>query len=487
MSDQLSRRSFARLAGAGAALSALPTTPLSAQADHNAARPARTFPQGFLWGSATASYQVEGAVKEDGRGPSIWDTFSHTPGKTHNGDTGDVADDDYHLYKQDIALMKDLGLKTCRFSMAWSRIFPQGTGTPNPKGLDHYQRFADALREAGIEPFCTLYHWDLPQALQDKGGWQNRATSEAFAEYAGYVAGKLSDRITHFMTTNEIETFTDLGYGTGTHAPGIKLGHSQAFSQVCHNAVLGHGLAVQAIRAHARPGTKVGLAENITTVVPAISTPEHIAAARTALREENARYMNVIATGKYTDAYLKKLGPNAPKFTDADLKAISSPLDFNGINIYFGDMVYADSSNELGYSTAPFPSSYPTMFSPWLRVVPEALYWGPKLAHEVWGMKNIFITENGASSDDKLNAQGQVLDTDRTMFLRNYLTQLQRAVSEGIPVHGYFLWSLLDNYEWADGYEKRFGITYVDFQTQKRTPKLSSHFYKNVIATNSVG
>ncbi len=487
MSHPISRRSFARLLPAAAAVASLPAAAApAAQAQQAAPAAGGKFPEGFLWGSATASYQVEGAVHEDGRGPSIWDTFSHTPGKTHNGDTGDVADDDYHLYKEDIALMKDLGLKTCRFSIAWPRIFPQGTGTPNPKGLDHYERFVDALREAGVEPYCTLYHWDLPQALEDKGGWQNRATSEAFANYAGYTAGKLSDRISHFMTTNEIETFTDLGYGNGTHAPGLKLAGTQAFYQVCHNAVLGHGLAVQAIRAKAKPGTQVGLAENISSTCPVFASDEHIRAAHVALREENARYMNVIVTGKYTETYLKTLGPNAPKFTDADLKIISSPIDFAGINIYTPTYVTADPGSELGYKVVPLPASYPHMFSDWLHIGPEALYWGPKLAHEVWGLDTMYITENGASSDDHLTPDGQVLDTDRTMFLRNCLSQLQRGVSEGVPVKGYFLWSLLDNYEWADGYEKRFGITYVDFKTQKRTPKLSSHFYKNVIATNAV-
>ena len=382
---------------------------------------------------------------------------------------------------------------SCRSSASRPAGFllpPDGTGTPNPKGIDHYQRVADALLAAGIAPYCTLYHWDLPQALEDKGGWQNRATSEAFAEYAGYTAGKLSDRIGHFMTTNEINTFTSLGYGNGTHAPGLKVG-LQAFAQVCHHAVLGHGLAVQAIRARAKAGTQVGLAENITATCPAIAAAEHIRAAHTALREENARYLNVIMTGKYTDAYLKRLGPDAPRYTEADLRAISSPLDFVGSNIYQPTIVMADPSNELGYSVVKFPDSYPHMFSDWLKIGPEGLYWGPKLSAEVWGIKQLFITENGASSDDKVTTDGagrqQVLDTDRTMFLRAYLTQLQRAVAEGVPVKGYFLWSLLDNYEWADGYGKRFGITYVDFQTQQRIPKLSSRFYKNVIATNSVG
>ncbi len=490
MPDRISRRSFTRLLGAGAAAAATPVFPSISHAQTPNTAPAASssagkFPDGFLWGSATASYQVEGAVKEDGRGTSIWDTFSHTPGKVHDNDTGDVADDDYHRYKEDIAVMKELGLKTCRFSIAWPRIFPDGTGKPNPKGLDHYEKFVDALHEAGIEPYCTLYHWDLPQALEDKGGWQNRDTSKAFADYAGYTAGKLSDRIQHFMTMNEISTFTDLGYGNGTHAPGLKVG-PQALAQVCHNAILGAGMGAQAIRAQAKAGTQIGIAENISSTCPVIDSEEHRKAARTAMQEENARYLNAILTGKYTDAYLQKLGSNAPKIAPGDLQAISTPLDFVGINVYVPTWVMADPSKPLGYSVVPMPSSYPHMFSDWLHIGPEALYWGPKLAADVWGLKTIYITENGASSNDIVNADGQILDTDRTTYLRNYLTQLQRGVSEGVPVKGYFLWSLLDNYEWADGYQKRFGITYVDFKTQQRTPKLSSRFYKNVITTNSI-
>ena len=488
MSSPLSRRSFARLAASAAGVAALPTTSANvahAQSANDAHTSNRGFPQGFLWGSATASYQVEGAIKEDGRGVSIWDTFAHTAGKTHNGDTGDVADDSYHRYNEDIALMKDLGLKTCRFSIAWPRIFPTGTGSPNPKGLDHYKKFVDALLAAGVEPYCTLYHWDLPQALEDKGGWQNRQTAVDFANYAGYVAGELSDRCKHFMTMNEISTFVELGYGSGEHAPGLKLSRKD-LAQTRHHAVLGHGLAVQAIRAKAKPGTKVGSAENLTAVCPIFDAPDQVAAAKKAIVELNAGYLTVMRTGKYTDHYLQDLGADAPKFTPDELKAIGSPLDFQGLNIYQPTWVRADASTPTGFSVVPEPASYPHMFSPWLKVGPEGIYWAPKLANEAFDLKEIYITENGASSDDHIAADGQVYDTDRTMLLRNYLTQLQKSVSEGTPIRGYFLWSLLDNYEWADGYEKRFGITYVDFATQKRTPKLSSHFYKETIRRNSV-
>ena len=484
MTTSISRRALARmLCGASAALS-LPASAAPSAAQTSGTSSSRAFPADFLWGSATASYQVEGAVHEGGRGPTIWDTFSHTPGKTNNGDTGDVADDYYHRYPEDIALMKDLGLKTCRFSIAWSRIFPTGTGQPNQQGLDFYRRMVDALLAAGIQPYCTLYHWDLPQSLQDRGGWENRDTAKAFADYAGYTAGQLSDRIQHFMTMNEMRTFVELGYRDGTHAPGLKL-DAKRVAQLNHFVVLGHGMAVQAIRAHARPGTRVGIADNTTPTVPVIETPEHIAAAHKAMREENAMFLTVLEEGRYTDLYLKRLGAAAPRFTPEEMKIIASPMDFVGVNVYQPTYVRADSS-EAGYTVVPPPASYPHMFSDWLKIGPEALYWAPRLIHEVWNVNEMYITENGSSSTDTLAPDGHVYDTDRVMFLRNYLTQMQRAVAEGVPVKGYFLWSLLDNFEWADGYEKRFGITYVDFATQKRTPKLSSAFYKNVIATGRV-
>ncbi len=480
----VSRRDFAKLSVAAAAAAAVPATEAAASAPEAVVTGDKSFPAGFLWGSATASYQVEGAVKEDGRGTTIWDTFSHTPGKTHNGDTGDMATDSYHRYPEDIALMKDLGLKTCRFSIAWSRIYPDGTGKVNQKGLDHYRKFAEALHAAGVEPYCTLYHWDLPQALEDKGGWQKRDTAMAFADYAGFTAGKLGDVITHWMTLNELNAFVPLGYGNGAHAPGLKLAKGP-YAQTAHYAVLGHGLGVQAIRAHGRSGAQVGIAHNLDAMTPAFNAPEHIAAARAAMVEENAAFLTPIMTGRYTDRYLRELGADAPKFTSADMQAIGSKLDFIGLNIYGARYVRA-SSNAKGYELVDWPQSYPHMFSEWLKFSPEALYWCPKLVHEIYGINSIFISENGTSSADTVAPDGHIYDMDRVMYLHTYLTQLQQAVKEGVPVKGYFLWSLLDNYEWADGYEKRFGITYVDFQTQKRTPKMSSDFYKSVIARNGL-
>ena len=488
----MKRRSFLKSAAALAAAPAL--TPLARAAAQSVpaiypATPHR-FSENFIWGTATASYQVEGAVHEDGRGPSIWDTFSHTPGKTYQGQTGDIADDFYHRYHEDIASMKQLGVGGFRFSIAWPRVFPEGTGTPNPRGLDFYKRLVDALREANIEPFCTLFHWDLPQALQDKyGGWTSRATAQAFADYVHYTVGQLSDRISHWMTINEFGSYIDLGYGIGVFAPGLKLPRKE-WMQTRHNAVYAHGLAVQAARAAATRPIQVGLAEDMTGVMPAIEDDAHIRAAEIGLREENAWHVTAIFEGRYTDHYLQSLGPDAPVFTPEEMKVISTPIDFLGINIYTTqEAVPSDAAP--GYRMVPRPASYPHMASDWIFFNPQAVYWTPKLTSTLWNVKTIYITENGCSSDDVLHTDAQhpegfVLDSDRVMYLRNYLTQLQRGVGEGVPVHGYFLWSLLDNYEWASGYSKRFGITYVDFETQKRTPKLSYDFYRQIIRTNSL-
>jgi beta-glucosidase len=456
----------------------------------------REFPKGFLWGVATSSYQIEGAADEDGKGPSIWDTYAHTPGKIRDGSTGDVANDHYHRYKEDVQLIKDLGAKAYRFSVAWPRVFPNGTGRPNPKGLDFYGRLVDELLAAGIEPFATLYHWDLPQALQDRGGWQSRDTAQAFADYAGYVAEKLSDRVRHFFTLNELLAFVDIGHrgleldvGGKTVAvelaPGLRLAPAQ-LNQVRHHAVLAHGLAVRAIRAKGRKGTRCGPAENITIVVPLIEAPEHIRAAEAATRELNAPYLTVMLEGKYTDAYLKACGEDAPKFTDADLKAIGEPVDFVGINVYRPGVYVLASDQAPGYREVPISRSHPKMFSPWLVFGPEAIYWAPKFVQSLWKAEEIYITENGCAADDELAADGNVYDTDRVMFLRNYLTQLQRATADGVPVKGYFQWSLMDNFEWTAGFGNRFGIVYVDFKTQKRTPKLSASYFREAAASNAV-
>ncbi|WP_263409021.1 GH1 family beta-glucosidase [Terriglobus tenax] len=443
---------------------------------------ALAFPKGFVWGTATASYQVEGAVKEDGRGPSVWDTFSHLPGAIVHNDTGDVADDFYHRYKEDIQLMKRLGVKGFRFSIAWPRVFPEGKGSANPKGLDFYKRLIDELHANGIEPFCTLFHWDLPQPLQDQyAGWRGRETAEAFGEYASYVSKQLNDRIRYWMTINELNSYINLAYSENPiHAPKLKSTPKQ-LAQTSHYALLGHGLAVQAIRANASKA-RVGIAQNTNGAMPVVETPEHIAAAKKAIRHFNEAYEVPMLEGKYSERYLSKLGADAPRFTSEEMKTIAQPLDFYGVNIYSTTEVMA-ADNEDGYIVPKRPASYPHLTADWLYYNPQSLYWTPRLMRDVWGLKEIYITENGCAADDTLT-DGRVLDTDRVNLLRNYLTQLQRATAEGIPVRGYFLWSMLDNFEWTMGYSQRFGITYVDYATQKRTPKLSYEFYQAVIASN---
>jgi beta-glucosidase len=438
-----------------------------------------SFPSDFRWGCATAAYQIEGAVNEDGRGPSNWDVFSHTPGRVANNDTGDVACDSYHRYVEDIALLKSLGVNSYRMSLAWSRIFPEGRGKPNQKGVDHYNKVIDALLAANIRPYVTMFHWDLPEALPR--GWQNRDTALAFADYAGFMAGKLSDRVHDFITVNELLCFTDLGHLRGIHAPGLKLAPA-AVNQVRHHGVLAHGLGVQAIRAHARAGTSVGIADNTSFHVPVIEAPEHIAAAKKATREKNAMFLTAIMEGRYIDEYLTEQGANAPKVQAGDMAAIGSPLDFVALNIYAPEWVRAD-DGPSGYAVIPHLASSPRMASPWLVVGPEVAYWGVRLVSEMWKPKTIYISENGASADDPV-VNGRIDDADRVMYLRNYVGPFPRAVAESYPLKGYFLWSLMDNFEWADGYGKRFGIHYVDFATQKRIPKLSAAWYKEVIRRN---
>lgn len=461
-------------------------------------RGSRRFPDGFYWGVATSSYQIEGAWDEDGKGVSIWDTYAHTPGNIKNNDTGDVANDHYHRYKEDVALMKDIGANAYRFSIAWPRIFPEGTGRANPKGLDFYKRLVDELLDAGIEPFPTLYHWDLPQTIQDRyGGWQSKDTAKAFADYAGYTAGQLGDRVRHYFTINEFASFVETGYqgvdvkvggGKAIHlgsAPGLRLSDAE-LKQVRHHAVLGHGLAVQAIRASAPAGTQIGFAENIRVGVPVMDIPEYIAAAEKATRERNAGFMTVMLEGRYTDEYLASAGGETPKFTTDELKTIASPLDFVGINVYRPGWYVEPADEPPGYREIPINASHPKMQSSWHVFDPEVMYWAPRHMQSIWGAKSIFITENGCGASDVVAEDGRVYDSDRVMFLRACLGQLQRATAEGVPVDGYFLWSAQDNFEWMDGFGTRFGLIYVDFDTLERTPKLSAEWFREAVRQNAV-
>jgi len=444
------------------------------------------FPKSFLWGVATSAYQVEGAADEDDRGPSIWDTFSRTPGRVALEHTGDVAVDQYHRYKEDVQLMKWMGVKAYRFSVSWSRIFPKGYGKVNEKGMAYYDRLVDELLANGIEPWATLFHWDLPQALEDEfGGWQSRQTSDYFSQYAATVTARLSDRVRHFFTINEFNNIADAGYGEGFFAPGKNLPPKE-LNQVRHYAVLAHGLAVQAIRANARQPVMVGLAENPSFPVPVIETTEHIAAARMAMRVSNAPFLTAVMEGSYLDSYLEAQGKDAPKFTDADMAAIGSSLDFLGLNAYIPRYVCAAAEQPSGFVMLPPPESHPHIMDlDWFCLGPEVLYWAPRLVKEVWDVNYIVISENGCMSADKPTPAGQINDTDRLMYLRNHLVHAHRAVSEGWPLKGYFLWSLLDNFEWARGYTCRCGICYVNYRTLQRTPKLSGKFYREVIARNA--
>jgi beta-glucosidase len=382
-----------------------------------------------------------------------------------------------------------------RRTIAWPRIFPEGTGQPNLKGLDFYHRLVDELLAAGIEPFATLYHWDLPQALQDRGGWQSRDIPLAFADYAVYVAEHLSDRVRHFFTINEFRSFVEGGYfgfmipmpdgmRTVTLAPGLKLSPRE-LNQVRHHAVLGHGLAVQAIRAKGRAGTKVGPAENIEVAVPLIETPKHIEAAQAATREYNAPYLIVMLEGRYTDAYLAQVGQDAPTYTDDDLQIIGSPLDFVGINVYLPKYYVLASDEAPGWREIPLAKSH-AKTAAGATIGPEAMYWAPKFVQSLWNADEIFITENGCCAADDRADDGNIYDTDRVMYLRAYLTHLQRATDDGVPVKGYFEWSAQDNLEWIRGFGNRYGIVYVDFDTLERTPKLSAGWFREAARRNAV-
>lgn len=445
------------------------------------------FPTDFTWGVATAAYQIEGAVAEDGRGPSVWDTFCLRPGAVFAGQSGAIACDHYHLYRQDVALMKALGVKAYRFSASWPRIFPEGTGAVNQKGLDFYKRLVDELRSAGIQPWMTLMHWDLPQALEDRyGGWESRQCAVDFASYAGFMARNLGDRVEGIFTINEFVCFLDKGYGFSDEpfAPG-KQTSVKVLNQARHHAVLGHGMAVQAINAVSK--CRVGLAENIPNCSPILETPEHINATRNALRERTGMFLTPILEGAYHPAYMEAQGADAPVFTDDDMKIISSPVDFVGLNLYAPTYIRHDPSKACGYSEVECGPHYPRMHMPWLTIGPSITYWGPRLVAELWNVKAIFITENGCAYPDAPDADNKIWDTARVMYLQQHLISAHRAVSEGYALKGYFHWSLLDNFEWACGYSKRFGLHYVNYQTMERIPKLSAEFYSQVIRRNALG
>ncbi len=444
-----------------------------------------TFPEGFLWGVASAAYQVEGAAAEDGRGPSIWDTYSHSPGACAMDDNGDVACDQYHRYPEDIRWMQWLGVGAYRFSISWPRLFPQGDGPPNPQGFDYYDRLIDGLLAAGVTPWITLYHWDLPQALEERfGGWRSAETARRFADYAAACIQRYGDRVSDWFTINEFVCVTDMGYHVGAFAPGLQLPRRER-NQVRHHALLAHGWGLQAMRAAAPRRLRIGIAENMQACVPVFESEAHVAAARTAMRLENAAFLTAVMEGGYDPHYLTTEGADAPVFTDAEMRAIGGPLDFVGANVYTPSHIRADETAPHGYAIVPHPPAYPRMMPDWLFLGPSIGYWVPRLLAEIWKVPSVYITENGCGCPDRPTRDGRVFDTDRILFLRESLMHMQRATHEGWPLNGYFHWSLLDNFEWHRGYAQRFGLLYVNYATQERTPKLSAEFYKETIRRNA--
>ena len=385
--------------------------------------------------------------------------------------------------------MKDMGLKAYRFSVSWSRIFPDSSGTINQAGMDFYKRLVDDLRDAGIQPWMTLFHWDLPQWVEDRfGGWESKQCAESFADYAGAMAKNFGDRVAGFFTINEFMCFLDQGYLASDQpfAPGKQVSR-RVLNQARHHAVYGHGLAVQALRAASPAAVRVGLAENIPNVMPILDTPEHVAAASEALRELSGMYLTPILEGAYHPAYLEDQGADAPTFTDSEMAVIHSAVDFVGINLYAPTYVRHDPEARRGWSHVPCDAHYPRMDMPWLTIGPSILYWCPRLVCDTWNVPEVYITENGCAYPDSPDSGREILDTARVMYLEQHLIHAHRATAEGYPLKGYFLWSLLDNFEWAYGYTKRFGVNYVDYETLERIPKLSAKFYSGVIRRNAVG
>ncbi|HEY9659204.1 MAG TPA: GH1 family beta-glucosidase [Allocoleopsis sp.] len=452
------------------------------------------FPPNFRWGVATAAYQIEGAVEQDDRQPSVWDTFSATPGRTLNGDTGAIACDHYHRFREDVQLMASLGIKHYRFSLSWSRIVPEGRGQVNQAGIDFYQRLVDCLLEFGITPHATLFHWDSPQALEELyGSWQSREMAQDFADYVTVAVKHLGDRITHWMTINEIICFTHMGYGVGkvpVHAPGTVVQTQQQVWQTSHHALLAHGLGCQAIRAASPLPCSIALVENFAVPIPIAETPQHIAAAQQAFPfcGQNGGTVMPALTGRYSAALLDQLGQDAPEIKDGDLAIIYQPLDQLGFNLYSGVYVRAIDAAP-GYEILPFPKSYPRLHMPWLHFTPEALYWGIRHVSDTLNRPDlpIFISENGCAVQDEVTAQGEIIDTDRILYLRQYLKAAHRAIAEGYPLTGYFVWTLMDNFEWSWGYDRRFGLVYTDYAShQHRIPKASAHWYADCIQQNRV-
>ena len=450
------------------------------------------FPADFRWGAATAAYQIEGAWDRDGKGPSIWDAFAHHPGKIRGGDTGDTACDHYHRLDEDLDLMASIGLKAYRFSFSWPRILPDGTGSVNEAGLAFYDRLIDGLLARGIEPWATIFHWCLPLALHERGGWLDADSPRWFEEYASVLGRRFGGRVRHWMTLNEPQMFVTLGYASGVHAPGLVL-PAPDIARIIHNVLCAHGRAVRALRAESPQPLEVGWASSVGTMTPAPGwgdDAEVVEAARAAQFEADAGgkvafasavWCDPVFLGEYPADFLGKHGAGLPRGWERDMEIVSAPVDFCGMNIYNSYNRFDRDAGGRVRNTheSGFGPGFPRTLFGW-PMTPEALYWGPRFYHERYGAA-VVITENGLSNPDWAELDGAVRDPARIDFLARYLRELRRGVADGVPVRGYFHWSLLDNFEWAEGYSQRFGLIHVDFPTGRRTPKQSAAWYAEVI------
>lgn len=448
------------------------------------------FRKDFVWGAAASAYQMEGAAGEDGKGEDIWDIYTREPGHIFGGHTGETACDHYHRYREDVRLMKEIGLKAYRFSVNWSRVLPEGAGRVNEEGIAFYNALIDELLANGIEPYITLYHWELPYELYKRGGWMNPQIVEWFGEYAKVVAERFSDRAAHYFTLNEPQCFVGLGFLTGEHAPGLISPLRDTF-EMAHNALKAHGRAVQMLRQYGKQKLTIGYAPTCGMCYPETERPEDVEAARQmlfAMQPDDGNWTwNVswwsdpVILGRYPEEGLRRYEPYLPRITEEDMKLISEPVDIYGQNIYNGRCI------RMGEDGKPEEvkryEGFPGTAMGW-PITPEALYWGPKFLYERY-RKPIYITENGLSCHDVIALDGKVHDHDRIDFLGRYLRELKRAAGE-IDLRGYFHWSLLDNFEWAKGYSERFGMVYVDYRTQRRILKDSAYWYRDVIQSNGV-
>ncbi|AHF92169.1 beta-glucosidase [Opitutaceae bacterium TAV5] len=444
------------------------------------------FPDHFIWGVAAAATQIEGGAGEGGKGESVWDRFSAAPGRILNGDTPAVACDHCHRFREDFALMRELGVKHYRLSLAWPRIIPDGDGAVNPAGIDFYHRIFDAMADNGITPWVTMFHWDLPQSLEDRfGGWRSRRVVDAFARYADTLVRAFGDRVRHWFTLNEIIAFTRNAYGIGRNAPGLREPEA-VVNQAYHHALVCHGHGVRAVREYGAPGSSVGLVDNPRIPIPLRPESEaDLAAARAVFVEDNIRVLEPLHRGAYTDAYRRVVGEeNCPRVEPGDFALVTQPTDFLGLNVYAGFFVRA--GRDGAPERLPFPTAFPGTDSDWHRITPQAIYWCPRLVTDVYGEQPLTIAENGGGYADEPVVAGEVCDLHRQTLLRSYLQELHRAIADGIPVRGYFLWSFMDNFEWGVGYSIRFGIVHVDYATQRRTPKLSARWYADVMRGNRV-